>query len=64
MCSRAALPVTSVTTTSLGGGKSRYVNDKDVDKILVSDDPGVFTLIAVNKRGGGSAGHCLQGRGE
>jgi hypothetical protein len=48
--------VTSATTTSLGGGKSRYVNDEDVDKILVSNDPGVFTLIAVDKRGGGVRG--------
>jgi hypothetical protein len=43
--------VTSATTTSLGGGKSRYVNNEDVDKILVSNDPGIFTLIPVNKRG-------------
>ncbi len=49
---RAAPSVTSATTTSLGGGKSRYVNDEDVDTILVSDDPGVFSLIAVNKRAG------------
>jgi hypothetical protein len=50
--SRAAPPVTSATTTSLGGGESRYVNDEDVDKILVSNDPGVFTLIAIDKQGG------------
>jgi hypothetical protein len=45
-------PVTSATTMSLGGGKSRYVNNEDVDKTLVSDDPGIFTLIAIDKRGG------------
>jgi hypothetical protein len=45
--------VTSATTTSLGGGKSRYVNDEDVDTILVSNDPGIFALIAVDKRAGG-----------
>ena len=50
--SRAVPPVTSTTTMSLGGGESRYVNDEDVDKILVSNDPGIFTLIAVDKRGG------------
>ncbi len=48
--------MTSATTTSLGSGKSRYVNDEDVDKILVSDDPSVFTLIAVDKRRGGVRG--------
>jgi hypothetical protein len=32
------------------------VNDDDVDSILVSDDPGVFALIAVNKRGGRARG--------
>ncbi len=53
---RAAPPVTSATTTSLGGGVSRYVNNEDVDKILVSNDPGVFTLIAINKQGGGIRG--------
>ncbi len=53
--SRAGSPVTSATTTSLGGGKSRYVNDEDVDTILVSNDPGVFALIPVNKRAGGGA---------
>ncbi len=49
-------PVTSVTTTSLGGGKSRYVNNEDVDTILVSNDPSVFVLIAVDKRAGGGHG--------
>jgi hypothetical protein len=48
--------VTSTTTTSLGGSKSRYVYDEDVDKILVSNDPGIFTLIAINKQGGGVRG--------
>ncbi len=48
--------MTSATTTSLEGGKRRYVNNEDVDKILVSDEPGVFTLIAVDKRGGGVRG--------
>jgi hypothetical protein len=48
--------VTSATTTSLRGGESRYVNDEDVDKILVSNDSGVFTLIAIDKRGGGVRG--------
>jgi hypothetical protein len=50
--SLAASPVTSGTTTSLEGGESRYVSDEDVDKILVSDNPGVFMLIAIDKRGG------------
>ncbi len=60
---RAAPPVTSVTTTSLGGGESRYVNDEDVDKILVSNDPSVITLIAVNKWGGGVWGIiCKDGK--
>ncbi len=54
---REAVPaVTSATTTSVGGGESRYVNDDDVDTILVSDDPGVFALIAVDKRGGRARG--------
>jgi hypothetical protein len=52
----AAPSVTFATTTSVGGGESRYVNDDDVDSILVSDDPGVFALIAVNKRGGRARG--------
>jgi hypothetical protein len=57
LCVREAAPsVTSATTTSVGGGESRYVNDDDVDSILVSDDPGVFALIAVNKRGGRARG--------
>ncbi len=55
--------MTSATTTSLGGGKSRYVKDEDVDTILVSDDPGIFALIPVDKQAGGCTGHCLQGRG-
>ncbi len=45
--------MTSVTTTSLGGGESRYVNDEDVDTILVSNDPGVFALIPIDKQAGG-----------
>ncbi len=56
--------MTSTTTTSLGGGESRYVNDEDVDTILVSDDPGVFALIPIDKRAGGCAGHHLQGQGD
>jgi hypothetical protein len=47
--------VTSATTTSLGGGKSRYINNEYVDTILVSNDPGIFSLIAINKRAGGRA---------
>jgi hypothetical protein len=54
--SRAAPPVTSATTTSLGGGESRYINDEDVDTILVSDDPGDFSLIPIDKRAGGGRG--------
>ncbi len=59
----AALPVTSVTTTSLGGSKSSYVNDEDVDTILVSDDPGIFTLIPIDKlaRGGSGASFARTG---
>ena len=54
---REAVPsVTSATTMSVGGGESRYVNDDDVDSILVSDDPGVFALIAVDKQGGRARG--------
>jgi hypothetical protein len=56
--------MTSATTTSLGGGKSRYLNDEDVNTILVSNDPGVFALISVNKQVMGCVGHCLQGRGD
>jgi hypothetical protein len=44
-----------MTTTSLGGGKNRYVNDEDVDMILVSNDLDVFALIPVDKRAGGGA---------
>ncbi len=54
--SRAVPPVISATTMSLRGGKSRYVNDEDMDKILVSNDPGVFMLIAVDKQGVGVLG--------
>jgi hypothetical protein len=52
--------MTSATTMSLGGSKSRYVNNEDVDKILVSNDPGIFMLIAINKRGGGVRGIILE----
>ncbi len=51
--------MTSATTTSLGGGESRYINDEDVNTILVSNDPGVFALVAINKQAGGGAGHHL-----
>ncbi len=54
--SQAAPPVTSATTMSLGGGKSRYINDEDVNTILVSNDPGIFALIPVDKRAGGGGG--------
>jgi hypothetical protein len=61
---RAMPPVTSATTTSLGGSESRYVNNEDVDTILVSNDPGIIALIASNKQAGGGMGHHLQGQGE
>ena len=48
--------MTSTTTTSLGGGKSRYVNDEDVDTILVSNDPSIFALIDIDKQVGGRRG--------
>ena len=50
---REAVPaVTSMTTTSVQGGESRSVNENDVATMLVSDEPGVFALISVEKTGG------------
>jgi len=50
---REAKPaVTSKTTTSVKGRRSRFVNPDNVATMLVSDEVGVFALIYVDKRAG------------
>jgi hypothetical protein len=50
---REAMPaVTSMTTTSVQGGESRSVNENHVATMRVSDKPGVFALIYVEKTRG------------
>ena len=44
--------VTSKTTTSVKGRRSRFVNPDNVATMLVSDEVGVFALMYVDKRGG------------
>ena len=49
---REAVPaVTSETTTSVGNGKSRYVEGRDVATILVSDQPDALAFITVEENG-------------
>jgi hypothetical protein len=43
--------VTSKTTTSIGNGESRYVNEKDVATVLVSDEADVLAFITVEEGG-------------
>ncbi|KAL3761984.1 hypothetical protein ACHAW5_006490 [Stephanodiscus triporus] len=58
---REAMPaVTSTTTTSVRGGNSRYVDEDDIATMLVSDEPDVFALIAVEKNGGKKANGIVQ----
>ena len=47
----AVSAVTSKTTTSVGNGKSRYVNGKDVATILVSNKASVLAFITVEEGG-------------
>jgi hypothetical protein len=54
---REAMPaVTSTTTTSVRGGRSIYVDEEDIATMLVSDEPDVVALIAVEKKGGKANG--------
>ncbi len=49
---REAVPaVTSETTTSVGNGESRYVEGRDVETILVSDQPDALAFITIKENG-------------
>ena len=60
---REAVPaVTSQTTTSIGNGKSRSENGRDVATLLIADQPGAFAVIAVE--GGGRVNGIIKNGNE